>query len=151
MLNQSALCAAVAETQPRITEVTIAASSNWIPPVSRPTRYVVSKTSRILKFSSISLPTAMNQRKTVRVIPRGGRVDWPRVGIFAQRGRMRPNLIGASFCRLLGVDEISILVEGLDAVDNTPILYIKPAGSGELPRGECREPPWVTELMKNCW
>jgi tRNA (Thr-GGU) A37 N-methylase len=31
---------------------------------------------------------------------RRGRKDWPKVGIFAQRGRDRPNRIGASVCRL---------------------------------------------------
>ena len=57
--------------------------------------------------------------------PRGRR-DWPRVGIFAQRAKNRPNRVGVSVCRLLSVTELSIIVEGLDAVEGTPVLDIKP-------------------------
>jgi tRNA-Thr(GGU) m(6)t(6)A37 methyltransferase TsaA len=80
-----------------------------------------------------------------------GRDDWPRVGIFAQHGRMRPNRIGVSICQLLKVRGITVDVEGLDAVDGTPILDIKPVWSGYLPRGPVREPQWVKEIMANYW
>jgi len=79
------------------------------------------------------------------------RSDWPRVGIFAQRGRMRPNRIGVSVCRVLAVDGAALAVEGLDAVDGTPVLDIKPVWRGTLPRGELREPAWASELMANYW
>ncbi len=80
-----------------------------------------------------------------------GRENLPRVGIFAQRGRMRPNRIGASICRLLAIEGSTLVVEGLDAVDGTPILDIKPVWSGYLPRGPIREPEWAKELMKKYW
>jgi tRNA (adenine37-N6)-methyltransferase len=80
-----------------------------------------------------------------------GRTDWPRVGIFAQRGRMRPNRIGVSICRVLGVEGLCVEVEGLDAVDGTPLLDIKPVWSGYLPRGPLREPDWARELMAHYW
>ncbi len=80
-----------------------------------------------------------------------GRTDWPSVGIFAQRGRMRPNRIGASFCRVLGVRGLEVEVEGLDAVDGTPVLDIKPVWAEYLPRGELRQPDWSHELMANYW
>jgi tRNA (Thr-GGU) A37 N-methylase len=80
-----------------------------------------------------------------------GRSDWPRVGIFAQRGRMRPNRIGISVCRILGIRELAIEVVGLDAVDGTPILDIKPVWSGYAPRGALREPPWAQEIMAEYW
>ncbi|RYF47747.1 MAG: S-adenosylmethionine-dependent methyltransferase [Comamonadaceae bacterium] len=80
-----------------------------------------------------------------------GRQDWPSVGIFAQRGRMRPNRIGASFCRVLEVQGTSVEVEGLDAIDGTPILDIKPVWREYLPRGELRQPDWSHELMANYW
>lgn len=79
------------------------------------------------------------------------RADWPRVGIFAQRGRMRPNRIGASVCRLLAVEGTTLQVLGLDAVDGTPVLDLKPVWSGTLPRGELREPDWARELMSGYW
>jgi tRNA (Thr-GGU) A37 N-methylase len=79
------------------------------------------------------------------------RADWPAVGIFAQHGRMRPNRLGVSICRLLRVRRLSIEVEGLDAVDGTPLLDIKPVWSGYLPRGPVREPDWAREIMANYW
>jgi tRNA-Thr(GGU) m(6)t(6)A37 methyltransferase TsaA len=79
------------------------------------------------------------------------RCDWPKVGIFAQRGRMRPNRIGLCVCRVLRVDGMAVEVEGLDAVDGTPVLDIKPFWSGNAPRGEVREPDWVREIMANYW
>ena len=80
-----------------------------------------------------------------------GRTDWPLVGIFAQRGRNRPNRIGVSICRLLSVEGTRLKVRGLDAVDGTPVLDIKPVMMGFLPRGEVREPEWVSEVMKDYW
>lgn len=79
------------------------------------------------------------------------RTDWPVVGIFAQRGRMRPNRLGLSTCRVVKVEGIAIEVEGLDAVDGTPILDIKPVWKGNEPRGEIREPTWASEIMSKYW
>lgn len=80
-----------------------------------------------------------------------GRTDWPRVGIFAQRGRNRPNRIGVTVCRLLLTNNTTLHVEGLDAIDGTPILDIKPVLSGFLPRSEVHEPHWAREIMKDYW
>jgi tRNA-Thr(GGU) m(6)t(6)A37 methyltransferase TsaA len=52
--------------------------------------------------------------------------DWPVVGIFAQRAKARPNRLGVSICELLGSDGTTLRVRGLDAVDGTPVLDIKP-------------------------
>ena len=79
------------------------------------------------------------------------RLDWPKVGIFAQRGRMRPNRIGLTTCRVIGIAGTSLEVEGLDAVDGTPVLDIKPVWSGNEPRGPLREPAWAKEIMANYW
>ena len=80
-----------------------------------------------------------------------GRSDWPRIGIFAQRGRTRPNRIGVSVCRLLAVEGASLLVRGLDAIAGTPVLDIKPVMAGFLPRGDIREPDWAREIMQDYW
>jgi tRNA-Thr(GGU) m(6)t(6)A37 methyltransferase TsaA len=82
--------------------------------------------------------------------PRGN-PDWPRAGIFAQRGKNRPNRIGVSVCRILSVKGREIEVQGLDAIDATPILDIKPVMREFLPRGEIRQPDWAGELMKDYW
>jgi len=78
-----------------------------------------------------------------------GRTDWPRVGIFAQRGKARPNRMGVSRCRLIAVDGLRLTVEGLDAVDGTPVLDIKPYMAEFGPRGEVRQPTWSCEIMQH--
>ncbi|MER6074721.1 SAM-dependent methyltransferase [Streptomyces sp. NPDC001817] len=78
--------------------------------------------------------------------PRGN-ADWPKVGIFAQRGKNRPNRIGVSRCRVLGVDGLEVHVEGLDAVDGTPVLDIKPYMTEFGPQGATRQPDWATAIM----
>lgn len=80
-----------------------------------------------------------------------GRADWPPVGIFAQRGKNRPNRIGLTTCRIVAVDGLSVEVEGLDAIDGTPVLDIKPVMVEFLPRGDVRQPGWSHELMQGYW
>ena len=82
--------------------------------------------------------------------PRGN-PSWPLVGIFAQRGRNGPNRLGVSVCGIVGVEGRRLIVEGLDAIDGTPVLDIKPVLKGFLPRGEVREPAWAAEIMKDYW
>lgn len=80
-----------------------------------------------------------------------GRADWPLVGIFAQRGKNRPNRLGLTTCRIVAVDGLTIEVEGLDAINGTPVLDIKPVMVGFLPRGDVRQPGWSHELMQGYW
>lgn len=80
-----------------------------------------------------------------------GRADWPLVGIFAQRGKNRPNRIGLTACRILGIDGRTLHVAGLDAIDGTPVVDIKPVMREFLPRGEITQPDWATELMAAYW
>ena len=82
--------------------------------------------------------------------PRGN-PDWPMVGIFAQRGRNRPNRLGVSVCRIVAVDGTRLEVEGLDAIAGTPVLDIKPVLSGFQPRGTLREPDWAAAIMADYW
>jgi len=79
------------------------------------------------------------------------RRDWPSVGIFAQRGRMRVNRIGVSICEVVSVSGLSLTVRGLDAVDGTPVLDIKPVWVEYLPRGPVLQPHWSHELMAAYW
>ncbi|WP_445147747.1 SAM-dependent methyltransferase [Baekduia sp. Peel2402] len=82
--------------------------------------------------------------------PRGN-ADWPRVGIFAQRAKDRPNRLGVSRCVLERVEGLTLHVWGLDAVDGTPVLDIKPYMSEFGPRGDVRQPAWSRELMAGYW
>lgn len=76
---------------------------------------------------------------------------WPKIGIFAQRGKNRPNQIGTTICRIKKIEGTMLHLEGLDAVDGTPVLDIKPWVREFGPRGEQRQPAWITELMKKYW
>lgn len=76
---------------------------------------------------------------------------WPRVGIFAQRGKNRPNRLGATIVRVVGRDGRRLTVVGLDAVDGTPVVDIKPVMREFLPREEVVQPGWATELMAGYW
>ncbi|UCE73843.1 MAG: tRNA (N6-threonylcarbamoyladenosine(37)-N6)-methyltransferase TrmO [Methanomassiliicoccales archaeon] len=64
-------------------------------------------------------------RKTLRVHPKG-RKDLPLMGVFATRSPMRPNPIGIRAVKLLGKEENVLKVKGLDALNGTPVLDIKP-------------------------
>ena len=79
------------------------------------------------------------------------RADWPLVGIFAQRGKARPNRIGLCACRIIAVQGLTVEVEGLDAIDGTPVLDLKPVMSGFLPRQPISEPAWAREIMARYW
>jgi len=76
---------------------------------------------------------------------------WPVVGIFAQRGKARPNRIGCTICRVVRVDGRNLYVTELDALDGTPVLDIKPVLAEFLPREQVRQPAWSHELMCEYW
>jgi tRNA-Thr(GGU) m(6)t(6)A37 methyltransferase TsaA len=76
---------------------------------------------------------------------------WPRVGIFAQRGKNRPNRLGVSIARFVAYAGRSLVVAGLDAIDGTPVLDIKPVMREFLPETPVVQPAWVSELMAAYW
>jgi tRNA-Thr(GGU) m(6)t(6)A37 methyltransferase TsaA len=83
--------------------------------------------------------------------PRGN-PDWPAVGILAQRAKNRPNRIGTTVCELMAVRPGGLVeVRGLDAIDGTPVLDIKPYLAEFGPRGDVIQPAWSSELMAGYW
>ena len=64
-------------------------------------------------------------------------------GVFATRAPVRPNPIGLTLVKLLRVEGTTLYLEGVDMLDHTPVLDIKPCLSGvssaELNRG------WLAE------
>jgi tRNA-Thr(GGU) m(6)t(6)A37 methyltransferase TsaA len=82
--------------------------------------------------------------------PRGN-TAWPKVGIFAQRGKDRPNRIGSTIVRIAGRSGRVLEVIGLDAIEGTPVLDIKPVMAEFLPREAVRQPAWSHELMRDYW
>lgn len=74
--------------------------------------------------------------------------DMPLLGIFAQRARHRPNPIGVTTVRLERVEGHSLFVVGLDAIDGTPVLDIKPHVPVYDAAVRPSVPEWVGRLMR---
>lgn len=82
--------------------------------------------------------------------PRGN-IEWPKIGILAQRGKNRPNRLGSTVVRVIGREGRTLHVAGLDAIDGTPVIDIKPVMKEFLPRGPVVQPEWSHELMRGYW
>jgi tRNA-Thr(GGU) m(6)t(6)A37 methyltransferase TsaA len=107
------------------------------------------------EFSHVEIIFYMNQVESSKIEtgarhPRNN-TNWPTVGIFAQRGKNRPNQIGITICEILSVKGRVLNVAGLDAVDGTPVLDIKPWVAEFGPRGVVFQPKWISELMRGYW
>jgi len=76
-----------------------------------------------------------------------GREDMPMLGIFTQRAKHRPNPIGVTAVELLCVKANVLKVRGLDAIDKTPVLDIKPYFPQFDRIDEPQTPEWVGRLM----
>ncbi|EMJ99912.1 methyltransferase, YaeB family [Leptospira sp. B5-022] len=76
---------------------------------------------------------------------------WPKVGIFVQRKKNRPNHLGSTIVELLRRDGKKLLVKYLDAIDGTPVVDIKPVMREFLPMSGITQPDWSKELMINYW
>jgi tRNA-Thr(GGU) m(6)t(6)A37 methyltransferase TsaA len=77
-----------------------------------------------------------------------GRTDMPELGIFSQRAKHRPNAIGITAVSLVEVKGNSLRVRGLDAIDGTPVLDIKPYFPVYDRIESPVEPEWVSRLME---
>ena len=120
-----------------------------------PTRLGTGATAGLDEFSHIEVVFVFDRVDPAAVEtgarhPRGNSA-WPAVGILAQRAKNRPNRIGVCCCELIRVDGFNLLVRGLDAIDGTPVVDIKPYFAEFGPRGEIRQPAWSHELMSGYW
>jgi tRNA-Thr(GGU) m(6)t(6)A37 methyltransferase TsaA len=78
-----------------------------------------------------------------------GLADMPKVGIFSQRAKDRPNPIGVTSIEIIKVADDYVEIRGLDAINDTPVLDIKPYYSHFDRVDKPRMPEWVDVLMKN--
>ena len=85
---------------------------------------------RIEKHSHIWVLAWLDRadRGLLRVVPRGVAPTEPDAlhGVFAVRSPVRPNSIGLTATRVLGVDGLRVDVEPLDFLDGTPVVDLKP-------------------------
>ena len=81
----------------------------------------------LAEFSHIWIVTYLDRvRSAPQDILTHGREHSPGVGIFATRGPQRPNPIGICAVELIQVQGHTLRVRGLDALDGTPVLDLKP-------------------------
>lgn len=70
------------------------------------------------------------------IVHPGNRNHLPQLGILATRNtRRRPNHIGMTVAKLLGVQSNIVRVKGLDAFNRSPVLDIKPYTTWDIPSG----------------
>ncbi|WP_292731974.1 TrmO family methyltransferase [Methanoculleus sp.] len=86
-------------------------------------------------------------RSVDRVHPMG-RTDIPEKGIFSTCSPARPNPVLATVARLHARRANVLEVTGLDAVDGSPVIDIKPYVPTQYPKGDVRIPAWMDGLMK---
>ena len=77
-----------------------------------------------------------------------GRKENPRVGIFATCSPARPNPVLMTVVRLHGRKENVLQVSGLDAVDESPVIDIKPYVKEFYPQQEIRVPEWMERICR---
>lgn len=65
------------------------------------------------------------KRSILQVHPRGNKKN-PLTGVFACRAPVRPNLIAMSLCKIISVKNNIVYIENIDALNNSPILDLKP-------------------------
>ena len=85
---------------------------------------------------------AASDELTVKIHPRGQQ-GLPLVGLFATRSPRRPNPIGKATVRLLQRRGNILKVQGLDAIDGTPVIDIKPYIPGYDSAVDAKVPPWT--------
>jgi len=103
-------------------------------------------------FSHIIVLFWMNQipperHNLLKIHPRG-RQELPLVGVFATRSQMRPNPIGITIVKLLCRNSNSLEVKGLDAIDGSPVLDIKPFIPELDYHSGTTMPTWAKKIFK---
>ena len=87
-------------------------------------------------------------RKLVKAHPMG-RKDLPLVGVFSTCSPARPNPILATVVRLLERKGNTLTVEGLDAIDGSPIVDIKPYNPGYYASHDIKIAGWMERIFKD--
>jgi tRNA-Thr(GGU) m(6)t(6)A37 methyltransferase TsaA len=88
--------------------------------------------------------TSPAERSVMKVHPKRNQ-NLPLVGVFATRSPARPNPIGIATVKLLECRENVLKVIGLDAIDGTPVLDIKPHIPGADSPTAAKTPGWLTK------
>ncbi len=89
------------------------------------------------------------ERRNLRKVHPMGRKDLPLQGIFATCSPARPNPVLVSAVRLLERTGNVLKVKGLDAVDNSPVIDIKPYVLPYYGTENSTVPEWMIQIHKD--
>ncbi|PIS09251.1 tRNA (N6-threonylcarbamoyladenosine(37)-N6)-methyltransferase TrmO [Candidatus Beckwithbacteria bacterium CG10_big_fil_rev_8_21_14_0_10_34_10] len=106
----------------------------------------------IEKFSHIFVLYYLDKIKKVELITYPGPLsvkNLPQVGVFASRSQYRPNKIALRLVKLVKVKDRSLMVQGLDGLDGSLVLDIKPYIPGFDQPKSIKIAPWYNWLAKN--
>ena len=98
--------------------------------------------SHIIILYWIHLRDREDERRVLQVVPKR-HPGAPQVGVFASRSPSRPNPIGLCVVELAKVEDCTLIVKGLDAFDESPIVDIKPYISRADSVPDARAPEWT--------
>ncbi len=82
------------------------------------------------------------ERRTLRVVPRK-HPGAPQVGVFASRSPSRPNPVGLCVVELMRIQDCTLVVKGLDALEGSPVIDIKPYIPRANSVSDARVPEWT--------
>lgn len=83
------------------------------------------------------------QRNTLQIHPRNDHRN-PLIGVFATHSPLRPNLIAWSLCKIVCITRLTIEVDEIDALNDSPVIDIKPyIPFDKLKKEQIKVPEWV--------
>ena len=88
-----------------------------------------------------------NSRHLARVHPMGNKKN-PLTGVFCTCSPARPNPVLMTVVPLCGRKENVLLVRGLDAIDDSPVIDIKPYVKEFYPQQDVAIPEWMQKLCR---
>lgn len=103
--------------------------------------------SHVLVVFFLDRAQGFDLKKQLLRRPRGME-DLQELGVFAQRTKYRPNPIGVTAVKLLGIEGNVVRVQALDALDGTPVLDIKPYMPPFDRVDDVTMPPWVGRFIE---
>ena len=103
--------------------------------------------SHVLVVFFLDRAQGFDLKKQLLRRPRGME-DLEALGVFAQRTKFRPNAIGVTAVKLLAIENNIVKVRGLDALDGTPVLDIKPYMPPFDRVDDVTMPPWVARFLE---
>jgi len=89
-----------------------------------------------------------NVKRSILTIRPSNDEKYPEIGVFCSASPPSPNPIAITACELLRIENNTLYVKGLDALDGSPVLDIKPYSPFNYLILGCRYPTWVNEHHK---